>query len=263
MQRLQAAQREQAAKELVSEHQLYASSVQRLLYQEQTGLRSQKMVEPKRGTTKSARNKEAAAAAVQAYAPTITYNILSMMPFSFQGIPMVLVLFESPVPSVKVFEAEDGFFDAEFDFQNNVLDEFRAMDKCLREPSKQTKKQKPSLEPRMKEFMTQPEINFYKRKILRDRGEYKPEVPEYTPVHRAETYQLQGAVGKLAARSRPILSLSTDGPWTQGQDSGTPRRQPWQTVRAGASTDGFGHADPGRTHDARKLGLALFEGEQL
>lgn len=48
---------------------------------------------------------------------------------------MVLVLFESPVPSAKVFEAEDGFFDAEFDFQNNVLDEFRAMDKSLREPS--------------------------------------------------------------------------------------------------------------------------------
>ena len=136
---------------------------------------------------KAAKNKDASAGA-KAYMPTITYNILEMVPFSFQGAPMVLLLLAGPVPSVKVFDAEDGFFDADFDFQNNVLDEFRAMDKSLREPLKQSKKPQPSLEPRMKKYMTKPEINFHKRKVLRERGEYKPALPEYTPVHRADTY---------------------------------------------------------------------------
>lgn len=75
-------------------------------------------------------------ATVKAYTPTITYNILSMMPFTFQGAQMILILFQSPIPSVKVFSAQDGFFETDFSFENNVLDEFRAIDKCLREPMK-------------------------------------------------------------------------------------------------------------------------------
>lgn len=67
----------------MSEHQLYANSVQRLLYREQTGLHSQKMLEPKSSTTKSAKGRDAAAGGAKAYMPTITYNILSMRPFSF------------------------------------------------------------------------------------------------------------------------------------------------------------------------------------
>ena len=99
---------------------------------------------------------------------------------------MILILFQSPIPSVKVFSAQDGFFETDFSFENNVLDEFRAIDKCLREPTKQTI----NVSPRMKQHMSLTEINYHKRKILRDRGEYKPTLPEYTPVQRADTYKL-------------------------------------------------------------------------
>lgn len=47
MQKLQATQRELQAKELVSEHQLYANSVQRLLYRDSTGLQAQRAKESK------------------------------------------------------------------------------------------------------------------------------------------------------------------------------------------------------------------------
>jgi len=111
---------------------------------------------------------------------------LNVLPFSFQGTPLLLVLFESPIPCVKVFEAETGFFDSAFGFQNNVLDEFRAMDKCLRDPKKGAANQKKvAVEPRMKHYLSEAEINFHKRKILRERGEYKPEVPALAPAYKA------------------------------------------------------------------------------
>lgn len=194
MQRLLSAQREQAKKELVSEHQLYAHSVQRLRYQDYTSLHPDEVKEP-------AGRGDQSQGGAKAFTPTLTQHILSLLPFSFQGTRMLLVLFDGPAPSVKVFLAEGGIFDADFSFENNVLDEFRALDKCLREPPKQSKK---SLEPRMKKNMTQPEINHHKRKILRERGEYKPELPAYTPVQRSDAYKLLAPSSKAATRSKPF-----------------------------------------------------------
>ena len=82
-----------------------------------------------------------------------------------------------------MFESSNGHFAHEFLFYDNVFDQFSYKEDQNSEEY-QKKEQKRKLEEKELERagLSKAEIGAHRRKILREKGEYKPEIPHYTPV---------------------------------------------------------------------------------
>ena len=112
--------------------------------------------------------------------PSVTYLIENLQMFSFQGTKMLLIAFENK--TVQVFEAQNGHFAHEFHFQDNVFDQFGLKpDEEENEKKVREKKRLEEME-QQKSGLSRIEMNYLKRKRLRERGEYKPPIPAFTPV---------------------------------------------------------------------------------
>jgi hypothetical protein len=101
--------------------------------------------------------------------------------FTFQGTPMLLVSFENH--TVQMFESGNGHFMHEFSFYDNVFDQFTYKeDKNSAEYEKKEQKRRLEEAELERAGLSKAEVSAHKRKILRERGEYKPEIPPFTPI---------------------------------------------------------------------------------
>ena len=103
------------------------------------------------------------------------------MMFTFQGTPLFLITFENH--SVQMFECANGHFAHEFTFYDNVFDQFSYQeDKNSEEYEKKEQKRRLEEQELERAGLSKAEIGAHKRKIAREKGEYKPEIPPYTPI---------------------------------------------------------------------------------
>lgn len=96
----------------------------------------------------------------------------------------MLVTFENH--TVQMFESSNGHFLHEFAFYDNVFDQFSYKeDKNSEEYEKKEQKRRLEEQELERAGLSKAEVSAYKRKILRERGEYKPEIPGFTPIVKA------------------------------------------------------------------------------
>jgi hypothetical protein len=111
---LKAIQRESKLRDILSEHQLYFHSVQRLVYLQETRLVMKAALE--------AMNLARQQGGKPAKIPAVTYLIDNMVMFTFQGVTMLLIAFENK--TVQMYDSSNGHFLHDFVFYDNVFDQF-------------------------------------------------------------------------------------------------------------------------------------------
>ena len=125
---------------------------------------------------------------------------------------MLLVAFENQ--QVNVFESSNGHYVDEFNFHDNVFDTGHPNeDGDLHENEGKQKVGKPEKnmleeEELVKSGMSKLEVKAHKRKIQRERGEYKPEIPIMTPV--IKTHTLEREVSKVGSYMKKATNTSID-----------------------------------------------------
>ena len=127
---------------------------------------------------------------------------------------MLLVAFENQ--QVNVFEALNGHYVDEFHFQDNVFDTGHPNeDGDVHEAESKSKGGKPEKsmleeEELMKSGMNHLEIKAHKRKIQRERGEYKPEIPPMTTVIKKLTLERERSNLGSYMKKNTNMSIDTD-----------------------------------------------------
>lgn len=155
--------------------------------------------------------------------------------FTFQGVQMLLIAFKE-THQVQVFESSNGHFTHDFSFHDNVFDQVKNQngpgegrhekikdehakedDKTGRRGTlksesthvkeKREKKVNPAeeLEREFKKSgLSRAEFNYQRRKTLREKGEYCPEIPAYTKVKDVKNFSTK-------TYGRTVNSLSKRG----------------------------------------------------
>jgi len=127
---------------------------------------------------------------------------------------MLLVAFENQ--QVNVFESSNGHYVDEFNFHDNVFDTGHPNeDGEIHENEGKQKGGKPEKnmleeEELVKSGMSKLEVKAHKRKIQRERGEYKPEIPIMTPVIKSQTLEREGSKVGHGSYMKKTTNMSID-----------------------------------------------------
>lgn len=115
-----------------------------------------------------------------------------------------------------MFESSNGHYVDEFNFQDNVFDTGHPNeDGEIHEHDGKQKGGKPEKnmleeEELVKSGMSKIEVKAHKRKILRERGEYKPEIPIMTPVIKNHATEREGSRGGNNSYMKKATNMSID-----------------------------------------------------
>ena len=100
--------------------------------------------------------------------PAVTFLINNLIIFTFQGVQFIIVSFENA--KVKLFDASTGHFEQEFFFYDNSTNEEKIQDKNSQDNQKVI----------LSKSFRDVELSYLRRKQLREKGLYKPVIPEFT-----------------------------------------------------------------------------------
>lgn len=158
-------------RDILSEHQMYYHSVKRMVYKPEIRLITKQALEAMAVAKQSTGDDK------KVKIPSVTYLIDELVMFAFQGTKMLLIAFENQ--SVQVFESGNGHFVYEFSFYDNVIDQFKSNNQVNK---LQAEKEEKELQAEFKKsgYQSRTEFNFNKRKVLREKKEYVPKIPEFT-----------------------------------------------------------------------------------